>query len=51
MRKNPNPVAKFAGKFNKSTIQVNRKHRAKLCYQKHRKPGPTGLSFDISDAA
>lgn len=51
MRKNPNPVAKFAGKFNKSTVQVNRKKQAKRGYQKHQKPGPTGLCFDRSNAA
>ena len=45
MKKTPNPVAKFAGKFNKSTVEVNRKRRAKLGYQKHRKPGPDRASF------
>jgi len=45
MKKTRNPVAKFAGKFNKSAIEVDRKRRAKLGYRKHRKPGPDRASF------
>lgn len=45
MKKRQNPVAKFAGKFNKPTIEVDRKRRAKLGYRKHRKPGPDRASF------
>jgi len=39
MKKAGNPVAKFAGRFNKSTVEIDRKRRAKLGYRKHKKPG------------
>jgi hypothetical protein len=51
MKKTPNPVAKFAGKFNKSTVEVDRKRKAKLGYQKHRKPGPDRASFFLRISA
>jgi|GEM_PF-2332494 len=41
MKKSGNPVAKFAGRFNKATIEIDRKRRAKLGYRKHKKPGPS----------
>jgi len=38
-----NPVAKHARTYNKSTIQVDRKKAARKGYQKHKKPGASGL--------
>ena len=38
MKKSGNPVAKFASKFNKAMVEVDRKRRAKLGYRKHKKP-------------
>ena len=41
--KTPNPVAKHARTYNKSTVQVDRKKAARKGYIKHRKPGSSGL--------
>lgn len=48
MSKTKNPVAKFAHRFNKHKVEVDRKQRAKRGYSKHKGQGePLGLRFSF----